>query len=117
MSYIIGSISLAGTNSSTSISRLRSSGSVAMSSSVMTTSAAVVGLVGPRDVAVLDDLAALFAHPLVPDAPVVLGVNLWNFRSWSSVALYTLTGTFTRPKAIEPFQMERIAQYRPASRS
>ena len=28
--------------------------------------------------------------------------------SWSSVALYTLTGTFTRPKAMEPFQMERI---------
>jgi hypothetical protein len=28
--------------------------------------------------------------------------------SWSSVALYTLTGTFTSPKEIEPFQMERI---------
>src|ERR1700758_5007261 len=28
--------------------------------------------------------------------------------SWSSVALYTLTGTLTSPKEIEPFQMERI---------
>src|SRR5271155_1266898 len=28
--------------------------------------------------------------------------------SWSSVALYTLTGTFTSPKEIEPFQMERM---------
>src|SRR5581483_3317674 len=28
--------------------------------------------------------------------------------SWSSVALYTLTGTLTNPKEIEPFQMERI---------
>src|ERR1700738_3481494 len=28
--------------------------------------------------------------------------------SWSSVALYTFTGTFTSPKEIEPFQMERI---------
>jgi hypothetical protein len=28
--------------------------------------------------------------------------------SWSSVALYTFTGTLTSPKAIEPFQMERI---------
>ena len=37
MSYISGSISLAGTNSTTSISWLRSSGRVAMSSSVMIT--------------------------------------------------------------------------------
>src|SRR6476661_9692151 len=29
--------------------------------------------------------------------------------SWSSVALYTLTGTFTSPKEIEPFQIERIS--------
>jgi len=28
--------------------------------------------------------------------------------SWSSVALYTLTGTLTSPKEIEPFQIERI---------
>src|SRR5262249_59275651 len=28
--------------------------------------------------------------------------------SWSSVALYTLTGTLTSPNAMEPFQMERI---------
>lgn len=28
--------------------------------------------------------------------------------SWSWVALYTLTGTFTSPNAMEPFQMERM---------
>ena len=28
--------------------------------------------------------------------------------SWSSVALYTLTGTLTSPNEIEPFQMERM---------
>ena len=37
---------------------------------------AVVGFVGLRDVAVLDDLAAHLAHPLVADAPVVLRVDL-----------------------------------------
>ncbi len=76
MSYISGSMSLAGTNSSTSISRLRSSGRVAMSSSVMIDRLAVVGFVGLGDVAVLDDLAAHLADALVADAPVVLGVHL-----------------------------------------
>jgi hypothetical protein len=28
--------------------------------------------------------------------------------SWSWVALYTLTGTFTSPNAMEPFQIERM---------
>ena len=41
--------------------------------------------------------------------PLSLAWTWWNFRSWSSVALYTLTGTLTRPKAIEPFQMDRIS--------
>src|SRR5271166_7202459 len=36
--------------------------------------------------------------------------------SWSSVALYTLTGTLTSPKAIEPFQMERMQSVCPPAR-
>jgi hypothetical protein len=35
--------------------------------------------------------------------------------SWSSVALYTFTGTFTSPNAIEPFQMERMKSVCPHS--
>ena len=31
----------------------------------------------------------------------------WNRMSFSSVAAYTLTGTFTSPNATEPFQMAR----------
>ena len=31
-----------------------------------------------------------------------------QLRSWSSVAEYTLTGTFTRPKETSPFQMDRM---------
>jgi len=37
--------------------------------------------------------------------------------SWSWVALYTLTGTFTSPKAIEPFQMERMQSVCPQQRA
>ena len=36
--------------------------------------------------------------------------------SWSSVALYTLTGTLTSPNAIEPFQMERMQSVCPYRR-
>src|SRR5690242_7486978 len=40
--------------------------------------------------------------------PLSLACTWWNLMSWSSVALYTLTGTFTSPKEIEPFQIERM---------
>src|SRR3984957_7033185 len=40
--------------------------------------------------------------------PLSLACTWWNLISWSSVALYTLTGTLTSPKEIEPFQIERI---------
>ena len=32
----------------------------------------------------------------------------WNRTSFSSVAEYTLTGTFTSPNATEPFQIDRM---------
>lgn len=40
--------------------------------------------------------------------PLSLACTWWNLMSWSWVALYTLTGTFTSPNAMEPFQMERM---------
>ncbi|CFS29154.1 Uncharacterised protein [Mycobacterium tuberculosis] len=40
--------------------------------------------------------------------PLSLACTWWNLMSWSAVALYTLTGTFTSPKAIEPVQMARM---------
>ena len=72
---MIGSICSLGTNSTTSISRLRSAGSDLRSASVMTTVslAVVVRLV---DVLVRHDLAVDLADALVPDAPAVGRVHL-----------------------------------------
>ena len=76
---------------------------------------AVVGFVRLGDVAILHDLTAHLTDALVKRIrPLSLACTWWNFRSWSSVALYTLTGTFTRPNAIEAFQMERISPVCPA---
>ena len=34
---------------------------------------------------------------------------MWEAKLWLSVAEYNRTGMFTRPKAIEPFQIDFIA--------
>ena len=72
---MIGSSCSLGTNSTTSISRLRSSGSdceVLLGED----DGAVAGIERLVDVLVLDDLAADLAAPLVTDASAVLVVHL-----------------------------------------
>ena len=76
MSYIIGSMSLAGTNSSDldlAAAFFGQGGDVFVGDDHHL---AVIGFVGPGDVAVFDDLAAYLADALVADAPVVLLVHL-----------------------------------------
>src|SRR6478672_10351777 len=101
---MIGSICSEGTNSTTSTSRLRSSGSDLRSSSVSTT------VVWPSAYA----LSMCSYSTTLPQTshrrwyrirPPSASCTWCSSTSWSSVALYSFTGTFTRPKVIAPFQI------------
>src|SRR3954462_4480323 len=43
--------------------------------------------------------------------PPSLSCTWCSGTSWSSVAAYSFTGTLTRPKLREPFQMERMLSF------
>src|SRR5690554_340099 len=45
--------------------------------------------------------------------PPSLSCTWCNEMSWSSVALYTFTGTLTSPKVMAPFQMDLMRQSLP----
>ena len=66
-----------------------------------------------RDLVALDDLVVghflvLFgAEPLLRDAGVVGACSWLKRTSWDDTAVASFTGTFTRPKLIEPLQMAR----------
>ena len=82
-----------------------------MSSSVIT-GLAVVGFVRLGDVAILTTSPHLTDALVADPAVVLVACTWWNFRSWSSVVLYTrISERSTRPNAIEPFKCGTHNQY------
>src|SRR5699024_3686267 len=110
LSKATGSTWSAGTNSVTSISWFCSTGRLASSSLVRIT------------ISPFSDSYALAISEYSTSSPLSSRTRRYRIRtpsalstcracrSWSSVAAYTLTGTFTRPKETSPFQMDRMGQ-------